>query len=116
MSKRPFHSCRIFSLRASSRPRRDADDWKATVPRPPPVRVDDEEMRHDVRSEDMRRVHPDLPASPHGRLRHVAQCDAVAYERECARLRRLSHETESTVSSAASSVVPPSPPTPFAIV
>ena len=38
--------------------------------RPPPVRVDDGDVRRDVDSDDVRRVYPRLPATP-------AECNAM---------------------------------------
>lgn len=49
-------------------------------PRPPTVHVGGERVRRDVDSEDVRRVHPDLPSTPAARLAHQAACDAAAYE------------------------------------
>ena len=52
-----------------------------TYRRMPPAAVETgSAFRHDILSADVRRVHPDLPDSPGARLRHVAECDARAYE------------------------------------
>ena len=44
------------------------------------VVVDDTVFRHDILNDDVRRVHPDLPTTPGSRGRHLAECDARAYE------------------------------------
>lgn len=44
------------------------------------VHVDDTGIRHDINSDDMRRVHPDLPKTCEGRLKHVRSCDERAYQ------------------------------------
>ena len=57
--------------------------WKAGVRRPPPVAVDDAAdapVRRDVNSDDVRRVHPDLPQNATARRAYLARCDAKAYE------------------------------------
>lgn len=51
----------------------------------PPVTVeidDDAPVRRDVCSDEMRAVHPDLPASPRARLQHQRRCDVRAYNAE----------------------------------
>ena len=45
---------------------------------------DDAPVRRDVCSDEMRAVHPDLPASPRARLAHQRRCDVLAYETELA--------------------------------
>lgn len=48
--------------------------------RPPNVVVDDDVLRRDIDSDDMRRVHPDLPLDdPKKRLVHQQCCDLRAY-------------------------------------
>ena len=50
--------------------------------RPPPVTVDDRHpLRSDTDSDEMRRVHPDLPGDPRARLLHQERCDWAAYRR-----------------------------------
>ena len=86
--KRRFSTGTIFSRTAQDARSEDPTRrWKAHVPRPRPVCVDDDgAVRHDIHSEDMRRVHPDLPSTVEGRQRHVARCDDAAYARERASL------------------------------
>lgn len=48
--------------------------------RPAPIVTDDEVVRRDIDSDDMRRVHPDLPSTTEGRLQHVIECDWNAYQ------------------------------------
>lgn len=48
--------------------------------RPPNVVVDDDVVRRDIDSDDMRRVHPDLPLDdPKKRMAHQQCCDLMAY-------------------------------------
>jgi hypothetical protein len=48
--------------------------------RPPPLAVADEGIRRDVDSDDVRRVHPDLPpSSADARFSHLCACDERAY-------------------------------------
>lgn len=76
--------------------------------RPPPVKVDDAGVRHDVLSDDVRRVHPDLPSTPAARNAHLARCDAKAYASIRARFPDFTppHQTASTWSSSSSAVAP----------
>lgn len=45
----------------------------------PVLNMDQAHYHHDIHSDDMRRVHPDLPLSPLLRLQHQQRCDARAY-------------------------------------
>lgn len=48
-------------------------------PRPAPIEVG-EKLRRDIQSEDVRRVHPDLPmGSSAERREHLRRCDERAY-------------------------------------
>lgn len=75
--------------------------WKADVAPPPPLEVDDDApVRRDVDSDDVRRVHPDLPeGDADARRAHQARCDADAYERE----------------RCTATLVPPPAPSPFPV-
>ena len=46
-----------------------------------PLTVDDDTIRHDINSDDVRRVYPDLPSTPVERLGFLKDCDRQAYER-----------------------------------
>ena len=48
--------------------------------RPPFLSIPSHEIRHDINSDDMRRVHFDLPDTPQGRMEHVLRCDKKAYD------------------------------------
>jgi hypothetical protein len=57
---------------------------------PPPLYVDDDApIRHDVDSDDVRRVHPDLPSTAQGRLEHLRRCDDLAFASVCERFPEL---------------------------
>ena len=51
--------------------------------RPPPLEhIDSDVIRSDLKSEDVRRVHPDLPVTTStDRHRHLKECDMLAYDR-----------------------------------
>jgi len=46
----------------------------------PCIKVDDNHFRHDIVSDDVKRVHPDLPDTPEKRLAHQHKCDVEAYD------------------------------------
>jgi hypothetical protein len=49
--------------------------------RPPPLVVDDDHFRHDIDSDDVRRVYPDLPTGDaRERLLFLERCDMRAFE------------------------------------
>lgn len=50
-------------------------------PRPPPIAVDDDKIRHDIDSDDVRTVCPDLPSDADQRNEYVAMCDQAAFEK-----------------------------------
>lgn len=55
-----------------------------SMSRPPPVLIDppDGSVRRDVSSDDVRRVHPDLPlhGTPEDRRSYLRRCDREAYD------------------------------------
>lgn len=53
--------------------------YKDTIGRPPTLFIPPHRLRHDIDSEEMRRVHFDLPSTAQGRISHLQQCDMKAY-------------------------------------
>ena len=76
--------------------------------RPPPVAVDDAVVRRDVDSADVRRVYPDLPATPAARNAFLARLDREAHATIRGRFpdfvpRRSVHAAATSATGAAAS-------------